>query len=164
MKIIVTGGAGFIGGNFVHYMLKSHPEYRIICLDCLTYAGNMETLAPVMDNPNFRFCKVDITNRDAVFGVFEEEHPDVVVNFAAESHVDRSIENPGVFLNTNIIGTQVMMDACRKFGIKRYHQVSTDEVYGDLPLDRPDMFFTETTPLHTSSPYSASKASADLLV
>ena len=164
MKIIVTGGAGFIGANFVYYMLNKYPDYRIICLDCLTYAGNLETLAPIMDNPNFRFCKVDITNRDAVFGVFEEEHPDVVVNFAAESHVDRSIENPGVFLNTNIIGTQVMMDACRKFGIKRYHQVSTDEVYGDLPLDRPDMFFTETTPLHTSSPYSASKASADLLV
>lgn len=164
MKIIVTGGAGFIGGNFVHYMLKNHPEYRIICLDCLTYAGNMETLAPVMDNPNFRFCKVDITDRDAVFQVFEEEHPDIVVNFAAESHVDRSIENPGVFLNTNIIGTQTMMDACRKYGIKRYHQVSTDEVYGDLPLERPDLFFTETTPIHTSSPYSASKASADLLV
>lgn len=164
MKMIVTGGAGFIGGNFVHYMLKAHPDYRIICLDCLTYAGNMETLAHVMDDPNLRFCKVDITDRDAVFQVFEEEHPDVVVNFAAESHVDRSIENPGVFLNTNIIGTQTMMDACRKYGIKRYHQVSTDEVYGDLPLDRPDLFFTEETPIHTSSPYSASKAGADLLV
>ena len=164
MTIIVTGGAGFIGGNFVHYMLKAHPGYRIVCLDCLTYAGNMETLAPVMENPDFRFCKVDITDRDAVFKVFEEEHPDVVVNFAAESHVDRSIENPGVFLNTNIIGTQTMMDACRKYGIKRYHQVSTDEVYGDLPLDRPDLFFTEETPLHTSSPYSSSKAGADLLV
>lgn len=164
MNIIVTGGAGFIGGNFVHYMLGRYPEYRIVCVDSLTYAGNLETLAPVMDNPNFRFCRVDITDREAVFGVFEEEHPDVVVNFAAESHVDRSIENPGVFLNTNIIGTQVMMDACRKYGIKRYHQVSTDEVYGDLPLDRPDLFFTEETPLHTSSPYSASKASADLLV
>ena len=164
MKIIVTGGAGFIGGNFVHYMLKTHPEYRIICLDCLTYAGNLETLAPVMDNTNFRFCKVDITDRESVFKVFEEEKPDVVVNFAAESHVDRSIEDPGVFLNTNIIGTQVMMDACRAYGIKRYHQVSTDEVYGDLPLDRPDLFFTEDTPIHTSSPYSASKASADLLV
>ena len=164
MKIIVTGGAGFIGGNFIHYMLKAHPDYKIVCLDCLTYAGNLETLAPVMDNENFRFCKVDITDREAVYKVFEEEHPDVVVNFAAESHVDRSIENPGVFLNTNIMGTAVMMDACRKYGIKRYHQVSTDEVYGDLPLDRPDLFFTETTPIHTSSPYSASKASADLLV
>lgn len=164
MKIIVTGGAGFIGGNFVHHMLKNHPGYRIICIDCLTYAGDMETLAPVMNNPDFRFCKVDITDRDAVFKVFEEEHPDIVVNFAAESHVDRSIDDPGVFLKTNIMGTQVMMDACRKYGIKRYHQVSTDEVYGDLPLDRPDLFFTETTPIHTSSPYSASKASADLLV
>ncbi len=164
MKIIVTGGAGFIGGNFVHYMLKKYPDYKIICVDCLTYAGNMETLEPVMNNPNFKFHKVDITDRDAVFGVFENEHPDIVVNFAAESHVDRSIENPDVFLKTNILGTQVMMDACRKFGIQRYHQVSTDEVYGDLPLDRPDLFFTEKTPLHTSSPYSASKASADLLV
>ena len=164
MKIIVTGGAGFIGGNFVHYMLKKHDDYRIICVDSLTYAGNMETLAPVMENPNFRFVKADITDREAINKLFEEEHPDMVVNFAAESHVDRSIENPGVFLNTNIIGTQVMLDACRKYGIQRYHQVSTDEVYGDLPLDRPDLFFTETTPIHTSSPYSASKASADLLV
>ena len=164
MTIIVTGGAGFIGGNFVHYMLKAHPDYRIVCVDCLTYAGNLETLAPVMDNPNFRFCKVDITDREAVNKVFEEEKPDIVVNLAAESHVDRSIDNPGVFLNTNIMGTQVMMDACRKYGIQRYHQVSTDEVYGDLPLDRPDLFFTEETPIHTSSPYSASKASADLLV
>lgn len=164
MKILVTGGAGFIGGNFIHYMLKKYPDYKIICVDCLTYAGNMETLAPVKDNPNFCFYKVDITDRDAVFGVFDKEHPDIVVNFAAESHVDRSIENPDVFLKTNILGTQVMMDACRKYGIQRYHQVSTDEVYGDLPLDRPDLFFTENTPLHTSSPYSASKASADLLV
>ncbi len=164
MTIIVTGGAGFIGGNFIHYMLKTHKDYRIVCLDCLTYAGNMETLASVMDNQNFRFCKVDITDREVVSRVFEEESPDIVVNFAAESHVDRSIYDPGVFLKTNIIGTQVMMDACRKYGIKRYHQVSTDEVYGDLPLDRPDLFFTEETPIHTSSPYSASKASADLLV
>lgn len=164
MKIIVTGGAGFIGGNFVHYMLKKYEDYRIICVDCLTYAGNMETLAPVMENKNFRFCKIDITDRAAIYQLFEEEQPDIVVNFAAESHVDRSIENPEVFLNTNILGTQVLMDACRKYGITRYHQVSTDEVYGDLPLDRPDLFFTEETPIHTSSPYSASKASADLLV
>ena len=163
-KIIVTGGAGFIGGNFVHYMLKKYSDYRIICLDCLTYAGNMETLEPVADDPNFRFVKASITDRDAVYRLFEEEKPDIVVNFAAESHVDRSIENPEIFLTTNIIGTQVMMDACRKYGIERYHQVSTDEVYGDLPLDRPDLFFTESTPIHTSSPYSASKASADLLV
>ena len=164
MKIIVTGGAGFIGGNFVHYMLKEHPEYQIICLDKLTYAGNMETLEPVMDNPNFTFVKADIADRDAVYALFEKEKPDVVVNFAAESHVDRSITDPGIFLQTNIIGTGVLLDACRTYGIKRYHQVSTDEVYGDLPLDRPDLFFTEETPLHTSSPYSASKASADLLV
>lgn len=164
MKIIVTGGAGFIGGNFVHYMLKEHPEYQIICLDKLTYAGNMETLEPVMDNPNFTFVKADIADRDAVYALFEKEKPDVVVNFAAESHVDRSITDPGIFLQTNIIGTGVLLDACRIYGIKRYHQVSTDEVYGDLSLDRPDLFFTEETPLHTSSPYSASKASADLLV
>jgi dTDP-glucose 4,6-dehydratase len=164
MKIIVTGGAGFIGGNFVHYMLKSHPDYKIICLDKLTYAGNLETLAPVMDNPNFMFVKADIADRDAVNCLFEKEHPDIVVNFAAESHVDRSITDPGIFLQTNVLGTGVLMDACREYGIKRYHQVSTDEVYGDLPLDRPDLFFTEDTPIHTSSPYSASKASADLLV
>ena len=159
MKIIVTGGAGFIGGNFVHYMLEKHPEDFIICLDKLTYAGNMETLADVMDNKNFKFVKADIADRDAVYALFEEEKPDVVVNFAAESHVDRSIDNPGIFLQTNVIGTGVLLDACRKYGIKRYHQVSTDEVYGDLPLDRPDLFFTEETPIHTSSPYSASKAS-----
>ena len=164
MNIIVTGGAGFIGSNFVFHMLKKYPDYRIICLDKLTYAGNLSTLAPVMDNPNFRFVKADICDREAVDKLFEEEHPDIVVNFAAESHVDRSIEDPGIFLQTNIIGTSVLMDACRKYGIQRYHQVSTDEVYGDLPLDRPDLFFTEDTPIHTSSPYSSSKAAADLLV
>lgn len=164
MNIIVTGGAGFIGSNFVFHMLKAHPDYRIICVDKLTYAGNLSTLKSVMDNPNFRFCKIDICDREAIYKLFEEEHPDMVVNFAAESHVDRSIENPQLFLETNIMGTSVLMDACRKYGIKRYHQVSTDEVYGDLPLDRPDLFFTEETPIHTSSPYSSSKASADLLV
>ena len=163
-KIIVTGGAGFIGSNFIFHMLEKHPEDRIICVDKLTYAGNLSTLAPVMDKPNFRFCKTDICDREAIYQLFEEEHPDIVVNFAAESHVDRSIENPSIFLETNIIGTSVLMDACRKYGIERYHQVSTDEVYGDLPLDRPDLFFTEETPIHTSSPYSSSKASADLLV
>ena len=141
-----------------------HPEDRIVCLDKLTYAGNLETLAEAMKNPQFRFVKADICDREAVDKLFAEEHPDIVVNFAAESHVDRSIEDPGIFLQTNIIGTQVLMDACRKYGIERYHQVSTDEVYGDLPLDRPDLFFTEQTPLHTSSPYSSSKAGADLLV
>ncbi|WP_370821491.1 dTDP-glucose 4,6-dehydratase [Acidaminococcus massiliensis] len=164
MNIIVTGGAGFIGSNFIFHMLKEHTENRIICLDKLTYAGNLSTLASVMDNPKFRFVKMDICNREAVYDLFEEEHPDMVVNFAAESHVDRSIENPEIFLQTNIIGTSVLMDACRKYGIQRYHQVSTDEVYGDLPLNRPDLFFTETTPIHTSSPYSSSKAGADLLV
>jgi len=164
MKIVVTGGAGFIGGNFVHYMLNKYNDYKIICVDALTYAGNMETLASVRENSNFSLYKIDIADRKAVYEMFEKENPDVVVNFAAESHVDRSIENPEIFLRTNIMGTQVLMDACRKYGIKRYHQVSTDEVYGDLPLDRPDLFFTEETPLHTSSPYSASKASADLLV
>ena len=164
MKIIVTGGAGFIGGNFVHLMVNKYPDYDIVCLDKLTYAGNLETLEPVMDKKNFKFVKGDIADRDFVYKLFEEEKPDVVVNFAAESHVDRSITDPGIFLQTNVLGTGVLLDACRIYGIKRYHQVSTDEVYGDLPLDRPDLFFTETTPLHTSSPYSASKASADLLV
>lgn len=164
MKIIVTGGAGFIGSNFIFHMLKSHPEDYIICLDKLTYAGNLSTMAPIMDNAHFRFVRADICDRKAVDALFEEEHPNMVVNFAAESHVDRSIENPQLFLETNIIGTSVLMDACRKYGIQRYHQVSTDEVYGDLPLDRPDLFFTEATPIHTSSPYSSSKASADLLV
>lgn len=164
MTIIVTGGAGFIGSNFVFHMLQTHPDYRIVCLDKLTYAGNLSTLEPVLQQDNFRFVKADICDRQAVDKLFQEEKPDIVVNFAAESHVDRSIENPGIFLETNIMGTAVLMDACRKYGIQRYHQVSTDEVYGDLPLDRPDLFFTEETPLHTSSPYSSSKASADLLV
>lgn len=164
MNIFVTGGAGFIGSNFIFYMLEKYTDYRIVCLDKLTYAGNLSTLAPVIDNPNFRFTKTDICDREAVYRLFEEEKPDIVVNFAAESHVDRSIENPEVFLDTNINGTAVMMDACRKYGNIRYHQVSTDEVYGDLPLERPDLFFTEETPIHTSSPYSSSKAGADLLV
>ena len=164
MTIIVTGGAGFIGSNFVFHMLKKYPEYRIVCLDKLTYAGNLSTLKSVLDNPNFRFVKADICDASAVDRLFIEEKPDVIVNFAAESHVDRSIENPTVFLETNIMGTAVLLNACLKHGITRYHQVSTDEVYGDLPLDRPDLLFTETTPLHTSSPYSSSKASADLLV
>ena len=164
MTILVTGGAGFIGSNFIFHMLKKYPGYRIVCLDKLTYAGNLSTLSSVLEEPNFRFVKLDICDREGVFRLFEEERPDIVVNFAAESHVDRSIEDPGIFLQTNILGTATLMDACRKFGVRRYHQVSTDEVYGDLPLDRPDLFFTETTPLHTSSPYSASKASADLLV
>lgn len=164
MKILVTGGAGFIGGNFSHYMVSKYPDYAIIVLDSLTYAGNLETLNPIMNKSNYKFIKGDITDRRLMNQLFIDEKFDIVINFAAESHVDRSIENPEIFLRTNILGTQVLMDASLKTGVKRYHQVSTDEVYGDLPLDRPDLFFTEETPIHTSSPYSASKASADLLV
>ena len=164
MNILITGASGFIGSNFVFHMLEAHPDYKIVGLDSLTYAGNLETLAPVMDNPNFKFVKMDITDATAIDKLFSEEQFDVVVNFAAESHVDRSIEDPGLFLRTNILGTQVLMDASLKYGVKRFHQVGTDEVYGDLPLDRPDLFFVETMPLTASSPYSASKASADLLV
>ena len=162
-KILVTGGAGFIGGNFIHYMLRDYPDVSLVCLDALTYAGDLETLAAAFKDPRFKFVKGSITDRRLVFDLFEAERFDAVVNFAAESHVDRSIENPAVFLQTNILGTQVLLDACNRFAVPRYHQVSTDEVYGDLPLERPDLMFTETTPLHTSSPYSASKASADLL-
>lgn len=164
MKLLVTGGAGFIGGNFIHYMVKQHPEDSVICVDSLTYAGNLSTLKPVWENPAFQFVRLDITDRKGVFELFGTERPDAVVNFAAESHVDRSIEDPGIFLHTNVMGTQILLDASRNYGVKRFHQVSTDEVYGDLPLDRPELFFTEETPLHTSSPYSASKAGADLLV
>ena len=164
MKILVTGGAGFIGSNFIYYLLSKYPEDKIVCLDTLTYAGNLRTLEKAMRNENFKFEKGDISDRDAVFSMFEREKFDVAVNFAAESHVDRSVVNPEIFLRTNILGTQVLMDACRQYGIKRFHQISTDEVYGDLPLDREDLFFTEQTPIHTSSPYSASKAAADLLV
>ena len=174
MTVVVTGGAGFIGSNFVFYELEKHTEDRVVCIDKLTYAGNLSTLACLLDEKSegynkekaerFSFYRTDICDRNAVYGIFEIEKPDVVINFAAESHVDRSIENPSVFLQTNIIGTSVMMDACRRYGNIRYHQVSTDEVYGDLPLDRPDLFFTENTPIHTSSPYSSSKAGADLLV
>ncbi|MFI3165968.1 MAG: dTDP-glucose 4,6-dehydratase [Bacillota bacterium] len=163
-KILVTGGAGFIGSNFLFYMLEKHPTYKIVCLDALTYAGNLSTLDSILQNENFKFVKGDIADKACVDKLFKEEKFDIVVNFAAESHVDRSIENPEVFLVTNILGTQTLMDACKKYGVERYHQVSTDEVYGDLPLDKPELLFTEETPIHTSSPYSASKASADLLV
>ncbi|MBR2780527.1 MAG: dTDP-glucose 4,6-dehydratase [Eubacteriaceae bacterium] len=163
MKILVTGGAGFIGSNFIYYQLKNHPEDSVVCLDDLTYAGNLSTLKEAMEKDNFTFIKGNIADRDLVDRVFAEHRPDIVVNFAAESHVDRSILDPGLFLTTNVMGTQVMMDACRKYNTARFHQVSTDEVYGDLPLDRPELFFTEETPIHASSPYSASKASADLL-
>lgn len=164
MKILVTGGAGFIGSNFLHYMVKKYEDYSFVCLDALTYAGNYNNLKPVEDMKNFKFVKGDITDREFVDKLFETEKFDWVVNFAAESHVDNSIKNPEIFLRTNIIGTQVLMDASIKYNIKRFHQISTDEVYGDLPLDRKDLLFTEATPLHTSSPYSSSKAGADLLV
>ena len=161
--ILVTGGAGFIGSNFIYLLLEERPDRKVICVDALTYAANIHTLNGAMEHSNFTFYREDIRNREGIFAIFEKERPDIVVNFAAESHVDRSIENPGIFLETNILGTQVMMDACRKYGVRRFHQVGTDEVYGDLPLDRPDLFFREDTPIHTSSPYSTSKASADLL-
>jgi len=164
MKVLVTGGAGFIGGNFVHHMINKYPNYEIVNLDLLTYAGNLETLKEVANKPNYKFVKGDIADRPFIMELFEKEKFDIVVNFAAESHVDRSITDPGIFVQTNVMGTQVLLDAAKATGVKRYHQVSTDEVYGDLPLDRPDLFFTEETPLHTSSPYSSSKASADLFV
>lgn len=164
MTIVVAGGAGFIGANFIFYIMAAYPEYRIVCLDKLTYAGNPATLAPVMACPNFRFVKADICDRDAVYKLFGEEHPDIVVNFAAESHVDRSIASPQIFLETNIVGACVLMDACRYYGMIRYHQVSTDEVYGDLSQEQPKLCFTESSPLRASSPYSASKAGTDLLV
>jgi len=163
MKLLVTAGAGFIGCNFVYYMLDKYADYEIVCLDALTYAGNIKSLSKAFQNKNFKFVKGSIADKELVYSLFENEKFDVVVNFAAESHVDRSIENPFVFLETNVMGTACLLDASKKFGVKRYHQVSTDEVYGDLPLDRPDLFFTETMNLITSSPYSASKASADLL-
>lgn len=163
MTVLVTGGAGFIGSNFIYYMLREHPNDRIVCLDKLTYAGNLSTLERATGDRRFAFVKEDICNREKIYALFEAEKPDIVVNFAAESHVDRSIENPAVFLQTNILGTAVLMDACRIYQVKRFHQISTDEVYGDLPLDRPDLFFTENSPLRTSSPYSSSKAAADLL-
>jgi len=164
MNIVVTGGAGFIGANFIFYMLEKYTDYHIVCLDKLTYAGNLSTLESVMDKPQFRFVKGDICDKDVVYQIFEKEHPDIVINFAAESHVDRSIEDASSFLKTNVIGTQVLLDACCKYHVARYHQVSTDEVYGDLPLDRPDLLFNEEMLLKPSSPYSSSKAAADLLV
>lgn len=164
MKILVTGGAGFIGGNFVHYMVNKYHNYMIVNLDALIYAGNLETLKDVHDKKNYKFVKGDISDREFIFDLFENEKFDIVVNFAAESHVDRSIVEPDIFIKTNVLGTQVLLDASKKYNVSRFHQVSTDEVYGDLPLDRKDLFFTEETPLNPSSPYSASKASADFLV
>lgn len=164
MVILVTGGAGFIGGNFIHYLLKQYPNIHVVCLDALTYAGNPNTLAGAKSNPNFTFIKGDIADTQTVDAVFRRHRPDIVVNFAAESHVDRSIKHPQLFLHTNVMGTGVLLDTCLKYKVTRFHQISTDEVYGDLPLDRPDLLFYESSPLRPSSPYSASKASADLLV
>ena len=164
MKYLVTGGAGFIGSNFLHYVVNKYPNDEYVCLDALTYAGNYNNLLPIINKDNFKFVKGDIADERFIDELFEKERFDVVINFAAESHVDNSIKNPGIFVQTNIMGTRVLLDASRKYNIKRYHQVSTDEVYGDLPLDRKDLLFTENTPIHTSSPYSTSKASADLLV
>jgi dTDP-glucose 4,6-dehydratase len=161
MKVLITGGAGFIGSNFIFYMQQTHPDYKLVCADALTYAGNPETLDRI--DRKTAFYKTDISDKDALFYIFEGEHFDAVVNFAAESHVDRSIEQPEVFLTTNIIGTQALMEACRRYGVKRFHQVSTDEVYGDLPLDSAEQSFNENSPLRPSSPYSASKAAADML-
>lgn len=163
-KILVTGGAGFIGANFVKHMVDKYPTYEVFNLDALTYAGNLKTCQEVEEKPNYHFIHGDISNRAFIFNLFEKERFEMVVNFAAESHVDRSIIEPDIFLKTNVMGTQVLMDAARRFGVSRFHQVSTDEVYGDLPLDRPELLFTEQTSLQASSPYSASKASADLLV
>lgn len=163
-RVLVTGGAGFIGANFVKYMVDKYPTYEVFNLDALTYAGNLKTCQDVEEKPNYHFIQGDISDRAFIFDLFEKERFEMVVNFAAESHVDRSVIEPDIFLKTNVIGMQVLMDAARRFGVSRFHQVSTDEVYGDLPLDRPELLFTEQTPLQASSPYSASKASADLLV
>ncbi len=163
-KILITGGAGFIGSNFIHYILNKYHNYKVVNLDKLTYAASLKNLKNVENNPNYKFIKGDISDRDFIFTIFEKEKFDVVVNFAAESHVDNSISNPEIFVTTNVLGTQILLDASKKYKVERFHQISTDEVYGDLELDRKDLFFTENTPLNPSSPYSASKASADMLV
>lgn len=164
MRFLITGGAGFIGSNYMHYVVNKYPNDYFVCLDALTYAGNYNNIIDLENKDNFKFVKGDITDRDFVDNLFSGEDFNIVINFAAESHVDNSIKNPGIFLTTNIIGTQVLMDVALKYNIKRYHQVSTDEVYGDLPLNKPELLFKEDTPIHTSSPYSSSKAGADLLV
>lgn len=163
MKLLITGAAGFIGSHFVDYVLDHHPEDTVIGLDKLTYAGNLDNLAGRLQDRRFRFFRADICDREAVFPLLERESVDCIVNFAAESHVDRSLQDPGVFLRTNVLGVGVLLDGTAQFGVSRFHQVSTDEVYGDLPLDRPELKFDEGSPLRPSSPYSASKAAADLL-
>ena len=162
--LLLTGGAGFIGSNFIYLLLKERPDWKVVCVDSLTPVSNILVLDEAFKNPNFVFYKEDIRNKEGIFNIFEKEHPDIVVNFAAESHVDNSINNPDIFFETNVLGTAVLLAACREYGIKRFHQISTDEVYGDIPLDDMDTMFDENSPLHPSSPYSASKASADLIV
>jgi len=164
MKFLITGGAGFIGSNYLHYVVNKYPEDTFICIDALTYAGNYNNIKSLEGKENFKFVKGDIRDKELIDNLFERENFDYVINFAAESHVDNSIKNPNLFADTNILGTMTLLNASKKYNVKRYHQVSTDEVYGDLPLDRPDLLFTEDTPIHTSSPYSASKAGADLQV
>lgn len=163
-KILITGGAGFIGSNFVYYILDKYENYKVFNLDKLTYAANLENLKGIDDNENYVFIKGDICDKNLIENLFKKENFDIVVNFAAESHVDRSISNPEIFINTNILGTQILLDACKKYNVSRFHQVSTDEVYGDLPLNRLDLLFSENNNINPSSPYSASKASADLIV
>lgn len=161
MNILVTGGAGFIGSNFVHYMLEQHPSYKIINLDLLTYAGNIENLADISDNPQHVFVQGNITNKELVRHLIKEHQVTHLINFAAESHVDRSILNPSIFVETNIQGTLALLDVAKESGLEKYLQVSTDEVYGSLGAEG---YFTEETPLAPNSPYSASKTGADLLV
>ncbi len=163
MKILVTGGAGFIGGNFVQYMVEKYPQHTIYNLDLLTYAGDLTKHRDIEHNQNYRFVKADIADRATIMELFETEQFDYVVHFAAESHVDRSITEPEIFIQTNVLGTQVLLDAAKAINVKKFVHVSTDEVYGDLDFD-PTTFFTEETPLAPNSPYSASKASSDLLV
>lgn len=162
-NILVTGGAGFIGSNFIIYILNKYPQYRVVNVDKLTYASNLKNLNSIKNNPRYKFIKGDIANSNFIKAVFEKEKFHIVVNFAAESHVDNSILNPQIFITTNVIGTQILLDACKDYKVNRFHQVSTDEVYGDLELDKKELLFTESSSINPSSPYSASKASADLL-
>lgn len=163
MKVLITGGAGFIGSNYAHYTFENHPDWEIVVLDKLTYAGNLDNITSLLGNDRFSFVEGDIADKDFIDRLFEKEKFDAVVNFAAETHVDRSITGPGIFVLTNIVGTHNLLEAARANGVKRYHQVSTDEVYGDLGTDSTDLF-TEDTPIAPNCPYAASKASADLLV
>ena len=164
MKFLITGGAGFIGSNYLHYVVNKYPKDSFVCLDALTYAGNYNNIKELEKKKNYKFVKGDIRDKELIDKLFKKEKFDIVINFAAESHVDNSIKNPNLFADTNILGTMTLLNASKEYNVKRYHQVSTDEVYGDLPLDRPDLLFTEENPIHTSSPYSASKAGADLQV